>query len=337
MTELPLRLLPFGSDADLAIRGAVGAFADVGGLDELQLEVLRSVAAEVYGLDLDAEPPEPLTAQELLDLGVDERTRRHAVHLMVVLELMLDPVPVPVARAVETYAHALDVHLAILRDARELAHHHIALMYADMQRSSWYTEQTVRSSLHGRFLELVRSKIAYTGIAPDAAIAHKWEALADLPEGSWGREVAHFYERHHFPFPGERHGIYEIGARHDFVHVLADYDATPEGELDVFAFIAAAMPDEKGLVLLAVTLGLFQNGAIHHVAGKKVKIARTDTLADPGSAPRWGRAMARGRECTVDVMGGIDHFALAPLPLEEVRRRFSVPPRPTDEAATAST
>ena len=112
------------------------------------------------------------------------------------------------------------------------------------------------------------------------------------------------------------------------MHVLADYEATPEGELDVFAFIAACMPDEKGLVLLAVTIGLFQDGAIHHVAGKAVKIARTDTLGDPGAAERWAEALDRGRRCPVDVMGGIDHFALAPMPLDEARARLGVAAEP---------
>ena len=45
-----------------------------------------------------------------------------------------------------------------------------------------------------------------------------------------------------------------LGARHDWIHVLAGYETTPEGELDVFAFIAASMTDERGLVLLAITL-----------------------------------------------------------------------------------
>ena len=155
----------------------------------------------------------------------------------------------------------------------------------------------------------------------------------DMPAGSWGRGVADFYARHGFPFPGERHGIYEVGARHDFVHVLADYETTPEGELDVFAFIAACMPDEKGLVLLAVTIGLFQDGAIHHVAGKLVKIARTDTLSDDGAAARWAEALERGNRCPVDVMGGIDHFALAPMPLDEARVRLGVEPRTLPDPA----
>jgi hypothetical protein len=319
-------LLPEPDDARLALAATLGAFEPCGGLQPLQATVLHDIAARVYRIDLDDRPVTPLDIDAVAGLDAAPELRQQAVHLMAILELIADPVPRNQADTVERYADALGVHLSLLDDARHLANHHVALMYADLQRSSWYTEQTVKQSLHGRFRELVRSKLAYTGLTPDRAIARKWEALRDLPSGSWGRGVADFYERHHFPFPGERHGIYELGARHDFVHVLADYDATPEGELDVFAFIAACMPDEKGLVLLAVTIGLFQNGAIHHVAGKRVKIARTDTLADPGAAARWAEALDRGRRCPVDVMGGIDHFALAPMPLDEVRARLGVLP-----------
>ena len=92
--------------------------------------------------------------------------------------------------------------------------------------------------VHGDLFELIRSKLAYQGLAPDTHIAQKWRAWRDCPEGSWGRGVADFYEAHHFPFPGERHGI-----------------------------------------------------------------------------------------CTVDVMAGIDHFALADRQLADLRAEFCIPPK----------
>ena len=173
---------------------------------------------------------------------------------------------------------------------------------------------------------MLRNKLAYTGIAPDHEIARRWAALDDCAEGTWGHELARFYHEHEFPYPGERHGISEVGARHDWIHVLADYDATAEGEIDVFAFIAASMPDPKGFAQFVMTLGLFQNGAIHHVAGKRVAMSRTDTLQDPGAVSRWADAMHRGACCTVDVMH-LDHFAFRDEPLESVRERFGLIPK----------
>src|SRR5712692_1074842 len=213
------------------------AFEPVGGLDELQMTLLEGIATSLYSTDLAS----VVAATDVQIAGSSQPVRLHAMHLLVVLELVEHPLRPEVAAAVENFARRLDVSLELLRDARHLAHSHFVWTYLDLQRHSWYEEETIKESLGGRWRELVRSKLAYTGIFADSAIARRWIGLRDCPEGSWGRGVADFYDRHGFPFPGERFGIYELGARHDWVHVLAGYETTPEGELDVFAFIAASM------------------------------------------------------------------------------------------------
>jgi hypothetical protein len=100
----------------------------------------------------------------------------------------------------------------------------------------------------------------------------------------------------------------------------------PEGELGGFAFIAASMADEPGHVLLAITLGLFQNGSIRHVAGKLIKNARSDALTDDGAVARWVEAFRRGNLCTTDVMGSVKLFEHKDEPLDEVRAHFGVLP-----------
>jgi hypothetical protein len=316
-------LLPEASDANAVIETVLAVFEPVGGLDELQRELLDDLAVVLYGLDSAGLAPR-LPADPAL-LAHD--TRLHIVHLLVVLEFMEHPLRPEVAEAVMQFADRLDVPLGILRDSRDFANDHFAAVYFDLQRNNWTGRETIRESLHGKWWELFRSKIAYIGIAEDTRIADEWRGLRDCTPGSWGREVADFYDSHGFPFPGERHGIYEIGARHDWVHVLAEYDTDAEGELDVFAFIAASMPDERGIVLLAITLGLFQNGGIKHVQMKLISNARVDTLADPGAIDRWADAFRRGAQCPVDVMGTVDLFAHKDVPLAEVREKFGVVPK----------
>ena len=192
---------------------------------------------------------------------------------------------------------------------------------------SWYRSETFREARHGRLVELARSKLAYYGIGRDRRIARRWEALADLPRGTWGGEVAEFYRVHGFPFPGEPHGIYEIGAHHDFIHVLADYPPTPEGEIDVFAFIALTMDDPHGFANFLFTLALFQNASIRTVGGKRVAIARADTLDDPGAPDRLADALWRASQCTVDPMGGIDVWLHADRELDDLRGEWHIPPR----------
>jgi hypothetical protein len=315
-------LLPTETDAPRVLGMVKAAFAPAGGLDELQESILGGIASQLYGIDLAGVAP----ADDDVVAHATEVERLHAVHLMVVLEFVERPLSTRMERPVDDYAHGLGISMTLLRDARRLAHGHFAWMYLDLQRHSWYEEETIRESLRGRWEELVRSKLAYTGVVADRVIAEKWRALRDCSPGSWGRAVADFYDAHGFPFPGERFGIYELGARHDWVHVLAGYETTPEGELDVFAFIASAMVDERGLVLLAITLGLFQNGSIRHVAGKRIKNARSDTLADDGAVDRWVEAFRRGDLCTTDVMGTVRLFEHKDEPLDGVRERFGVVP-----------
>jgi len=317
---------PSPNDARVALAAVLGAYAASGGLDDLQTNVLDSFGAGLFGLDLHAEPITPLSAAEFRKVSTEE-LRHQAVAVMAVLEMVATPISKQAADDVATYAHHVGVQYAALHAARERARGHLRLMHADFQRSNWYGRKTYEGMMHGRFFELIESKVAYRDVAPSKKIAERWLALRHCPPGSWGRGVADFYVRNQFPFPGERKGIYELGARHDFVHVLTSYGADPEGELDVFAFIAAAMPGDHGITLLAVTCGLFQNGTITKASGKRIPIARTDTLRDPGALDGFTDALHRGSVCAVDVMA-IDHFELAALPLDEVRDRLNVvPPR----------
>lgn len=310
-----------------ALLGGVVGTVDVGaGMTALQWELLDAVSRHVLLAPMPVRDLGELDPDAMADALPDRRLRMLAVHLMVTLELVLHPVPPVLAASVHRTAAALDVTEPMVAAARRFAHHQCALMYLDMQRNAEFTETTWAGIRHGRLLRLLRNKLAYEDLLPDPAIARRWRALEQCADGTWGRAVADFYHEHRFPYPGDRRGISEVGARHDWVHVLAGYPPTPEGEIDVFALIAAATPDPGGFTQFALTLGLFQNGAIRHVAGKRIAIARTDTLSDRGAPDRWADALRRGAACTQDVLK-IDHFAWKDMHLDEARERVSLPPK----------
>jgi len=303
---------------------------DAGTPTKLQLDVVHAMLRSFMGLAADGIDYDdvvrldPIEAAEQLP---DPRVRNELAHVLVTCELLLHPLPDELRRQIERYAVALDIHLDALVVARDLAQHHLAMAYADIERMSWYRHETIRESLDGRLIDLARNKLAYYGVGRDPAIAERWLALADLPDGTWGRGVADFYEAHGFAYPGTKHGIYEIGAHHDFVHVLADYAPDPEGEIDVFAFIAGTMEDPRGYMQFVFTLALFQNAAVTRVGGKRVLIARADTLDEPGAVDRLADATRRAFLCPVDIMAGVDHFAWAAVPLDEARVALSLVPK----------
>jgi hypothetical protein len=307
------------------IQGALGCLRAVpGDPEQVQLDTLAAIAELVAGAAVDINTLPGMSATELADAVTDLTLRRVAVSLLVTMELIIHPVPSELDSSVRAYARALGIDTPMLRAAHQFAENHIALMYHDIERQSWYTKETARRIARGHLFEILRSKLASLGGPGDPVIAARWRALESCPDGSWGRAVADFYHQHGFTYPGEKGSIREVGAEHDWVHVLADYPPDPEGEIDVFAFIAASMRNPEGFAMLASTLGLFQNGSLRHIAGEYVSIARADTLSDPDAAWRFADAMRRGFATTVDVLAGIDHFAYRNTPLEDARDRFSV-------------
>lgn len=312
-----------------AFTGALVGALTVGGthpLDATQERLVDAVVHGVFGRTFHWDEVARLSPADARDAVTDPAQRTRLVQMMVAFELVLHPLPEDVEHSVEHYARIIGVDEPMVRVARRYANEQMALMYADIQRNSWYTAETKREALRGRLWELLRSKVAYTGVVPDHHIEKRWAALGDLPVNTWGRQVFDFYGAHGFPLPGSRHGIGEVSARHDWVHVLADYPPTPEGEIDVFTFIAAAMNDPRGFSLLVTTLALFQTYSIRHVAMKRIAIARADTLGDPGAPERFADAMHRGLCTTLDPMQ-IDQFAYADRDLDELRAEWEIPPK----------
>jgi len=91
----------------------------------------------------------------------------------------------------------------------------------------------------------------------------------------------------------------------------------------VFAFIARANDDMRAFSLLAMVVSLFETAYLPTGAG--LFQADGGHLSQAGVATRLGDAMRRGALCTgsIDFLR-IDWFALAHLPVDEVRRHFGV-------------
>lgn len=327
--------VPEPTHRPLFAAGIVGALCPEGHVldpgQQTVLDAIRGAFREGVAGETEAEvaalpPVEPAPAAEVAAV-LSASERDVLAHAVAALELIAHPLDPAVEHHARRYLSDLGVHAPYQSLCRETARGELALLHADFIRHSWTTEVTLHEGFrHGRLLELARSKAAYYGVGGEPAVARKWEALASCPDGSWGRAVAEFYARHRFPFPGEPHGIYEVGAAHDWVHVLCDYGTDPEGEIEVFGFIAGAADDPRAFVNFAFTLALFQNASVRTVGGKKVGIARADTLAEPGAALRFADALRRSMAATVDVIA-LDHFAHADVTLDEARERFGIVPK----------
>lgn len=239
---------------------------------------------------------------------------------------MANPVPPAMNARVETYARALRVAEGMLAVARDYATGAMAVATGDLIRNSYPAAHSdAAASRSGP-----ESK-GPTGSA-DPELAAKWKALEQCPSGSHGRTVWDFYQMRGFTFPGEPGAVDALLAQHDWVHCLADYGTSATGEIEVFTFLASAIPDPKGFSYAVIILGLFETGNVALVPG--VATANPGHLSLPGGVTRFADALRRGLALNLDVMGGTDWFTYAAVPIDDVRRQLGVQPK-GDEALDA--
>lgn len=205
--------------------------------------------------------------------------------------------------------------------AGELADRQFELAAIDFDRngytSDWNTDRS--AALHtSRPID-----VPWGHAGDDPALAARWRALEDLPDDSLGQAVSRFYRARGFEYPGLPGAVSPLLAQHDWVHVVADYGATIDNELEVFAFISRANDDPRGFSFLAMVVSLFETGVLSRGAG--LFTPDTGHLQTAAMAHRLADAMRRGARCTgsIDFLA-LDWFDLAEQPLDTVRNHFGI-------------
>ncbi len=325
---------PGAPEVALLSRGVLGAIAPDGGPTTTQRLLVQAVFPAMTGFPADLDGP-PLGPDQLGTVLArrDAAFRARIVQLMVLHALVLRPLPLEVASRVAAYAAELGVDEGMLQVAQRFAEGSLGLAAFDFERNGYTAQLTAE-----RTAALHASRPLATPWELDVAdedLAHRWEVLERLPEGSLGRRVSEFYRARGFVYPGRPGSAPPLLAQHDWVHVLADYGTTVESELEVFAFIARANDDLHAFSLLAMVVCLFESGYLATGAG--LFQSATGHLSEAGMATRVADAMRRGALCagSVDFMT-TDWFELAPEPVEQVRRHFEVPGKAGEAVAAGS-
>jgi hypothetical protein len=315
--------------AELMARGLASAVGGDDGLSATQAGLLDALGRYVLGVDTPADQLEPLSAEELAD-GLDPVLGWRAVRGMVALEMIADPVTPELAARVERYADALGVDEKMLDVARDYSKGAMDVAQQDYVRNSYVFEYYTKHGNDGSLHRKVRDDGDRSPLDP--ALEAKWKTLESCRSGSLGRTVWDFYQQRGFSLPGSEGAVDPLLAQHDFVHCVADYGTSATGEVEVFSFISASIPDASGLSYLVVILGLFETGNFAVVPG--VATSSPGHLQLPGGTERLGDALRRGLLLGLDVMGGVDWFEYADEPLDDVRTKLGVVPK-GDEAVAA--
>jgi len=317
--------------AEAMVRGIASAVGGDTGLTPTQASVLGVVGRQIFGMDTPVDQLEPLSASEFAD-ALDPVLARGAVRGMVTLEIVAEPVTPELVARVDSYAKTLGVDEQMLQVARDYSKGAMDVAQQDYLRNSYVLEYYTKHGNDGSLHRTVRQPDDRSPLDP--ALEAKWQTLESCAEGTLGRTVWDFYQHRGFALPGSPGSVDPLLAQHDFVHCIADYGTSATGEIEVFSFIAASIPDASGFSYLVVILGLFETGNVAVVPG--VATASPGHLQLPGGTERMGDAIRRGLLLGRDVMGGIDWFDHVHDPLDDVRAQLGIVPKSADAIAAGS-
>ena len=321
------------AEVELVSRGIATAVAPPDGLTPLQRMLIKAMAKQMTGYQVDPVGLPPLGPDELAHAlrRRNHEYRTRITHLLILGELVLAPLPPEVCQRVNACAMALGVDDGMIKVSRDYAAGSLGLAAFDFDRNGYTAEW---SEEHSTMLHTSTPlEDAWDFDVKDAALAARWAALEQLPSKALGRRVFDFYRARGFVFPGLPGSAPPYLAQHDWVHVLADYGTTVEAEIEVFGLIARAIPDPRGFSLLAMVISLFETGYLATGAG----LFRSDLhhLSREGVAERLADAMRRGARCGCDLMA-VDWFRYAELDVEEARQELGIVPKSDDALAAGS-
>ena len=308
-------------DARQIAGGLAGLIGSGEGSTPEQQSILDAIVNSAWGVTL---PITPLDPAVLRGTATTQEQRRRVVQIAIVLELSRHPRSNDLIVLVEELAAGLGV------GSEELA---VVRAQATASAEAATTDFIRRYDEH--IDALTEPTLLVSDRVERDALLGVLQTFADLPVGSVGRAFVDFHERNglRLPSPTTPEPAYYVS--HDMNHVIAGYEPTGPGEIALGAFKLAMGDTEANWMAFMANLmiheaGLFKHGTDVQFTPWGGGIYRDDggegALHLEGAAALLGEAWARGAATTTD-FSQIDHLALAPLPLVEVRRRFGVIPR----------
>lgn len=314
----PPHVVPFGLAALKTIASARDGQLAAGARRFLEA-AQRLVLFTSYDVDA-LEPITPKALARALDpKRIPIELRQQLVRAMCLVTVVDGP-PDPRATAlVRDFAEILDVEEPGLRPIARYAEGQRLLGWLDYHRRSHF-RGIMSETLEGGIFASMRAIFGLRGFIEDRAIAARYVALGELPEGTLGRALFDHYRGHGYAFPGEKSGFPEAAVYHDVMHVLGGYGTDPVGELSVAAFCAGFRQKDPFYVALLPLLLFAADINVTPIEHDRVD----HFFSQPGVAEAYFEALERGSRVKVDLSDHWDFWPLLDRPLAEVRRELGV-------------
>lgn len=309
-------LFPFTSAEALAVLRALKTVAMADGTFAAREQTLLAAAAELLAVEADPAEVTTIAAEELASAVPDPERRLVALKACLVMGIVDGQISPEEWKVLSAFRAAFAVDEAAMQVFHQLVNEHRQRTQYELQRrlGSPHTGTLVADQGWQGVLSFMTDLHALPKPRENAELAARYRKIGLLPEGSLGRELWRYYRERQFALAGEPGGVPEALVHHDITHILAGYDADLEGELQTLAFVAGLRGEEPTSALFLVLL--------QHAAGSKGTGARLSFAPDAVLAAR-----DRGRATAEDFTGRRDFWDVMDRPIDELRRRFGIPPQ----------
>ena len=306
-----------------AILGAMSAIAVADGPAAVTAADRLTIAAAgrvLFGLpgDVELESLRPVAPAELAAALADEEVAATAGRVLAVMALADGALDAAKLDLVGEYAAALGIHEDYVRVLAEAAHDDLAAANACMVRKNIDSFPRLDHDARREMLDVF---LPYRGPgAADPDLAARYAELGELAPETFGRAFFDHFHRNGFAFPGDPNGLAEgFTTPHDSSHVIAGYSTSQAGEICVSTFIGAMHPDHPMAAEVIPVLFSWHLGIkITDVAG---------SFRGAYEPRRFWTAWDRGAATGADLLDGAwDFWGATTVPLEDLRRAYSVPP-----------
>lgn len=306
------------------VRVGLGALKTLALCDSLELEpterAMLQAIQRAFGTNDDVDGIEPLGPAEVARRIGDPALRHQIVNALIVVSLIDGEAVKEEVELVDAFAFALGVEEKAVENLRQLVQKETMSLRFDLMRRFWAIDK-LRERIKGgggvgAAVDFVR---AAAGRYEDPELAARFRAWRALPDGTLGREYVRFVDDNGWPLPGEKGAASDIIVYHDLTHVLAGYGTDPSGEIETACFSAGYRKEDPFSFVLFALLQF-------HVGFRITPIAKAQRgLFD---VERALTAMRRGAAMNLDLTDGWSYWEVAAVPIDELRERYGIPPKP---------
>lgn len=279
---------------------------------------LLSASARALRIDDPLDDLEPMDPSEAASCFQTPLERTRLVQALILVSMIDGEISREQRVEVERFATALSVQEPRLNNLRQAELGRWALLRLNLLLRSQVTWDVVREAWRREGVKGVYKLSSYAGLGQDLETARKYRRLESYPQGSFGHALWAHYEHQGFGFPGEAKAFPEMLVKHDVVHVLGGYGCDPSGEIDNIAFICGFLKSDPFWYLFAILMQM-------HMGVRIFREQKTARLS--GNPEKMIQALLRGMKVNTDLYDvHLDFWPQFELPLEEVRRRYNIPP-----------